>query len=240
MGNVWTLTRKELRQMFLSPIAYAFIIVFTAILTFFFFRTFFLFRQASMQEFFRLVPLAMMVLVPGIVMRMWAEERSRGTLEFLLTSPVEPWQVVVSKFLAGSALVTLCMLLTLYVPYTVASYGDLDPGPVWGGYVGSILMGAACVAIGMFCSAFTSDQIVSFLASALVIGFLILGGHWLIQSGFEPGDWMGRVLRIISPTTYFESLGRGVIDLRDVYFYLAIIVVFLYLNTRAVDYKRWR
>jgi len=238
--NVLTLTGKELRQMFLSPIAYAFLIALVSFVTFMFFRIFFLAGQASLTEFFMWFPLAFPIFVSGIVMRVWAEERKQGTLEFLLTSPAETWQVVTAKFLAGSTLVTLCVLLTLGVPYTVSLYGDLDPGPVWGGYLGTILMGSACVAIGMFCSAFTSDQIVSFLVSIIVLLALILAGHGFVQSEFEPGSTLAFIARHISPTTHFESIGRGVVDIRDIFYFLATIVVFLYLNTRVIDLRRWR
>jgi len=240
MRNVLTLTMKELRQMFLSPIAYAFLMVFIFFVTFMFFRIFFLAGQASLTEFFMWFPIAFAIFVPGIVMRVWAEERKQGTLEFLLTSPAETWQVVTAKFIAGSTLVSLCVLLTLGVPYTVAQYGDLDPGPVWGGYLGAILMGSTCVAIGMFCSAFTSDQIVSFLVSVIVLLSLILAGHGFIQSEFEPGSTFAFVARHVSPTTHFDSIGRGVVDIRDLFYYAATIVVFLYLNTRVIDLRRWR
>ncbi len=238
--KTYTLTMKELRQMFLSPIAYVFLAVFVVFVTFIFFRTFFLIGQASMSEFFFWFPLAFAIFVPGIVMRVWAEERRQGTMEFLLTSPVEIWQIVLSKFIAGVVLVSLCAALTIWVPITVARYGALDPGPVWGGYLGSVFMGATCVAIGMFISAFTSDQIVSFLLSVIVLLTLVLIGHPFIQSGLEPGSTFGYVARHISPTTHFDSIGRGVIDVRDLYYYGAMIALFLYLNTRVIELRRWR
>ena len=240
MGKVVSLTGKELKQMFLSPIAYAFIMVFAFIVTFFFFRTFFLERQASMTWFFGLVPIAFIFFVPGVVMRMWAEERRQGTLEFLLTGPVQTWQVVIAKFVAGAVLIAACLAVTLLVPYTVSKFGPLDTGPVWGGYIGSLLLGMACLAVGMFCSAFTEDQIVSFLVSISVLLGLMAIGHPYIQTMFEPGSTLATVARKISPFTYFESIGRGVIDIRDVYYYSGAIVVFLYLNTVVIDLQRWR
>ena len=137
MHSVLTIARKELRQIFLSPIAYAFLVVFIFFVTFMFFRDFFLIRQTSMAQFFGLFPIAFAVVLPGVAMRVWAEERKQGTIEFLLTSPIETWHIVVGKFLACLALVALCVLFTLWVPITVAGYGDLDLGPVIGGYLGS-------------------------------------------------------------------------------------------------------
>jgi len=240
VGRTLTLTFKELRQIFLSPIAYAFMMVFTFFVAWVFFRTFFLFGQATLSEFFFWFPICFAIFVPGIVMRVWAEERRQGTLEFLLTSPAETWQVVVAKFLGGAVLVTVCVLFTLLVPYTVAHYGDLDMGPVWGGYLGSILMGTTFVAIGMFCSAFTSDQIVSFLVGVALLMALVLIGHPIVQSGMEPGSVTAKVFRVISPITYFDSIGRGVVDIRDLYYFGGMTVIFLYLNTRVIDLRRWR
>jgi ABC-2 type transport system permease protein len=173
-------------------------------------------------------------------MRVWAEERKQGTIEFLLTSPIEAWHIVVGKFLACLALVVLCVVFTLWVPITVATYGDVDLGPVIGGYLGSILMGGACIAIAMFLSAFTQDQIVSFLVGVIVLLTLVLLGHPYIASEFGPGSLMGKFARVVSPTTHFESIGRGVIDVRDVYYFVAMTALFLYLNARVIDLRRWR
>ncbi|MEE8107054.1 MAG: ABC transporter permease [Planctomycetota bacterium] len=240
MRNTLVLAYKELKQTFFSPIAYAFLGVFVFFVTFMFFRSFFLIGQTTLSGFFNLFPIAFAIVIPGITMRMWAEERRQGTLEFLLTSPCETWNLVVAKFLAGLTLVGCCALLTLLVPYTVARFGDLDPGPVWGSYIGSLLMGGTCIAIGMFCSAFTEDQVVGFLASVSVLLALVLVGSPFIQSEFGAGSGIGEFARVISPTTHFESIGRGVIDLRDVYYFVAMVGLFLYLNVRVIDLRRWR
>ena len=240
MGSVITLARKELRQIFLSPIAYAFMLVFVFFVTFMFFRSFFLSQQVSMAQFFDLFPIAFAVVIPGITMRTRAEERKQGTMEFLLTSPVQTWQIVVGKFIGALALVTVCLLLTLLVPYTVGKFGDLDSGPVWGGYLGALMMGGTCIAIGMFCSSFTQDQIVGFLVGVSVLLTLVLIGAPFIQTEFSAGSAFGTFARTISPTTHFESMGRGVVDLRDVYYFVAMIVLFLYLNTRVIDVRRRR
>ena len=240
MRSVVTLARKELRQVFISPIAYAFMMVFVFFVTFMFFRTFFLSGEASMAQFFGLIPIAFAIVIPGVTMRMWAEERKQGTIEFLLTSPVDTWQIVTGKFIACLVLISTCLLLTLLVPYTVGRFGDVDWGPIWGGYIGSVLLGGTCIAIGMFCSSFTEDQIVSFLVGVTVLLGLVLLGAPFIQSEFTAGSSFGTFARIISPTTHFESIGRGVIDLRDIYYFVAMIVLFLYLNARVIDLRRWR
>jgi ABC-2 type transport system permease protein len=240
MLSVLTLARKELRQMFLSPIAYAFLIVFVFFVTFMFFRSFFLVQETSMAGFFGLFPIAFAIVIPGMTMRMWAEERKQGTIEFLLTSPIETWHIVLGKFLAGLALVGACLVLTLLVPYTVGRYGNLDPGPVWGGYLGALLMGGTCIAISMFLSAFTQDQVVAFLPGVSVLLGLVLIGHPFIASEFGAGSAFGTFARVISPTSHFESIGRGVIDIRDIYYFVVMIAFFLYLNVRVIDLRRWR
>jgi ABC-2 type transport system permease protein len=240
MRSVLTLAWKETRQVFLSPIAYAFIGVFVFWVTFMFFRTFFLEGQATMANFFGLFPITLAIVIPGLTMRMWAEERRQGTIEFLLTSPIETWQIVLGKFLSGLALVALCMVMTFLVPKTVAGYGPLDWGPVIGGYLGALFLCASFIAIAMFISAFTQDQIVAFLASVIVLLALVLLGHPFINSEFGPGSWIGIVARAISPTPHYDSIGRGVIDLRDLYYFVAMSGFFLYLNARVIDLRRWR
>jgi len=240
MGSVLTLARKEIRQVFLSPIAYAFLIVFCFFVTFLFFRTFFLVKQTTMGQFFGYFPMAFAIVIPGLTMRTWAEERKQGTLEFLLTAPIETWQIVIGKFLGGLALVAVCLLLTLLTPWTVSQFGDLDPGPVWGGYLGALLMGGTFIAVGMFFSAFTQDQIVSFLASVSVLLCLVLLGESFFREEFGPGSRFAALARVVSPSTHFESLGRGVVDFRDVFYFVGMTALFLYGNARVIDLRRWR
>jgi ABC-2 type transport system permease protein len=238
--KVATLAWKEIRQMFLSPIAYVFLVAFVVFVTYLFFRTFFLYGVASLSSFFSWFPLMFAIVIPGITMRMWPEERKQGTMELLLTGPLHTWQIVLAKFFAGLSLVALCLLLTLMVPYTVSKFGDLDPGPVWGGYIGALLLGGMCIAIGMFFSSFTQDQIVAFLVTVIVLLVLVLLGERIIQDEFETGGVVARFARTISPTAHFESIGRGVLDFRDFYYFTAISVLFLYLNARVIDLRRWR
>ncbi|MFQ5845513.1 MAG: ABC transporter permease [Planctomycetota bacterium] len=240
MRRTLTIARKEIRQSFVSPIAYAFLVVFVLFVTFMFFRVFFLVEQVSMSGFFGLFPIAFAIVIPGITMRSWAEEQKQGTLEFLLTAPVEPRHVVMGKFLAAMTLVVVCLLLTLLVPVTVSHFGDLDPGPVWGGYLGALFMAATCISIGMFFSSFTQNQIVAFLVSVSVLIGLVLVGDSYIQSEFGGGSFWGGLFRAVSPTPHFDSIGRGVIDLRDLFYFAGMSGLFLFLNVQAVHLKRWR
>jgi ABC-2 type transport system permease protein len=240
MRSVFVLTWKELKQLFLSPIAYTFISVFVVFVTVFFFRSFFAISQATMDGFFGLFPIAFTFVIPGITMRMWAEERKQGTIEFLLTSPIETWHIVLAKFLAGTTLVALCALMTIGVPLTVSHFGPLDHGPVIGGYLGALFLGATFISVGMFLSSFAQDQVVAFLLGAIVLLALVLIGTPFVTDELPPGGWVASVFRAISPTTRYQSIGRGVIDVRDLYYFGAIMVFFLYLNVRTIDLRRWR
>ena len=240
MGSILTMARKEMRHLFFSPIAYTFMIVFVALVTFFFWKDFFEVRQTTMVYFFAIFPWTFPLLIPGITMRAWAEERKQGTLEFLLTSPVQTWHVMLGKFLAGLVLVALCLLLTLWTPITVSTFGALDSGPVWGGYLGGLLMGSTFLAVGMFVGSFTQDQIVSFLVGVIVMYALVFLGHPYVSTEFGANSTFGTFARVISPLTHFESIGRGVVDLRDIFYFVAIAAFFLYLNARVIDLRRWR
>jgi len=237
MRSLLALLRKEMHHIYLSPIAYAFLIVFVGFVTFMFFLDFFRVYEVSMVRFFAYFPIAFAVVIPGVTMRMWAEERKQGTIEFLLTAPTSTWQIVAAKFLGGLSLVVLCVVATLLVPITVGGYGDLDLGPVIGGYLGAILLGGTFLAIGMFLSAFTQDQIVSFLLGVVVLLGLVLIGYPFISGEFGV---VAAFANAISPQLRFESIGRGVIDLRDLYYFGATMVLFLYLNSVVIDLRRWR
>jgi ABC-2 type transport system permease protein len=134
----------------------------------------------------------------------------------------------------------LCTVITALVPYTVHAFGPLDWGPVIGGYLGSVLLGATFIAVAMFLSSFTQDQIVSLLLGVIVLLTLVLIGHPIVSDEFTPGGWAASFARAISPTTRFQSIGRGVIDIRDLYYFFAMTTFFLYLNVRTIDLRRWR
>ncbi|HEX5138584.1 MAG TPA: ABC transporter permease [Planctomycetota bacterium] len=240
MRSVVVLSWKEIRQIFLSPIAYTFLSVFVVFVTYLFFSSFFLYGQATTDGLFAYFPIMFAIVIPGLTMRMWAEERKQGTIEFLLTSPIETWHIVVAKFLAGLVLVVLCALTTIYVPVTANQFGPLDWGPTIGGYLGSIFLGATFIAVAMFLSAFTQDQIVSLLLGVIFLMTLVLIGHPIVTDQLSPGGWLVHIFRTISPMTRYESIGRGVIDIRDLFYFFAMTVFFLYLNVRAIDLRRWR
>ncbi len=219
MKQTLSITRKELSAYFGSPMALIFVGAFLAatLFTFFWVDTFFARGIADVRPLFRWMPILMIFLVAALTMRQWSEEQRSGTLEVLLTLPVSKVQLVLGKFLAVMALVLLALVLTLFLPITVSLLGNLDWGPVVGGYLAAILMAAAYTAIGLFISSRTDNQIVALILSVLLCGALYLVGSSVVTD-FAPGA-LGEILRAVGAGSRFESIERGVIDLRDLVYY---------------------
>lgn len=232
MNKIKIIFNREFRNYFNSPIAYIFIAVFLIVSMFLFFPSFFLVGQASVRNYFTLMPWMFLFLAPAITMRLWAEEKQSGTMEVLLTLPVKDEEVVLGKFLSALAFLGITVLLSLTLPISVAFLGNLDWGPVIGGYLGTILMGGAYLSIGMFLSSITKNQIVAFLL-AIVGCFVmyIIGDNMVINSVL---DWLAPILRFFGVSFHYYNVSRGVIDLRDVIYYFSFIGFFLYLNVRVL------
>jgi len=239
MKQSLSITRKELEGYFGSPMALIFVGAFLAVTLFSFFwvDTFFARGIADVRPLFRWMPVLLIFLVAALTMRQWSEEQRSGTLEVLLTLPVSPIQLIVGKFLAVMTLVIVALALTIFLPITVSLLGNLDWGPVIGGYLAAILLAAAYAAIGLFVSSRTDNQIVSLILTVLLGGIFYLAG----SSGVTDfvGDRFGEILRAIGSGSRFESILRGVIDLRDLLYYLSLTGVFLALNVASLDSKKW-
>jgi ABC-2 type transport system permease protein len=239
MKQILSLTRKELDTYFTSPMALIFLGAFLAatLFAFFWVDTFFARGIADVRPLFRWMPILLIFLVAALTMRQWSEEQRSGTLEMLLTLPVRPWQLVVGKFLAVLALVGLALALTLPLVLTVSTLGDLDWGPVAGGYLAALLLAAAYAAIGLFVSSRTDNQIVALIATALLGGaFYLVGSSGVTDFA---GGILGDALRAIGTGSRFESIERGVIDARDLLYYVSLTALFLLLNTLSLESKRW-
>ena len=236
---ILAITKKELRAYFGSPMAAIFIgvFLFAALFTFFWIETFFARNTADIRPLFRWLPILLLFLVSALTMRQWSEEQRMGTLEMLLTLPVSIPRLVIGKFLAVLALVALALALTLGLPVTVSLIGPLDWGPVLGGYLGALLMAAAYVAIGLFISSRTDNQIIALILSVLVSGLFYLVGSSGVTDFF--GASAANLLRAIGTGSRFASIERGVIDLRDVVYYLLLTGVFLAANVLSLESKRW-
>lgn len=230
---------KELTLFFASPIAYLFLATFAAVTLFVFFwqKAFFSRNIADVRPLFESMPILLIFLSATLTMRLWSEERRSGTLEHVLTQPVQLWNFVLGKFFGCLVLLGIALLITLPLPITVSLMGELDWGPVWAGYLAAFLLGAAYLSIGLFVSSRSDNQIVSLISATAVSTLFYLLGTPLITDlvGTQSGEW----LRLLGTGSRFDSITRGVIDLRDLYYYLSIIAVFLILNTYSLEKERW-
>ncbi len=237
MKNAITVARKEFRTYFESPIAYIFITAFLLLVNFLYLWTFFVTGQADMRPFFGFMPFVFLFLVPSITMRLWAEERKMGTLEVLLTLPVQEREVVLGKFIASFLFLLVMLALTFNIPLLVGVLGDPDWGTIICGYLGCLLMGASYLAIGLFASAISDNQIVAFILAIAICTAMLIVGEWffliLVPDVFVP------FFNFLGLGTHFESMGRGVIDTRDLLYYISVIGVFLYLNVNTVENRTW-
>ena len=232
-SSLFALVRKDLRAYFDQPTGYILIVVFVALLSWWFFRTTILSLEASLRPLFSVdfaidrpsLPWVLAFLTPAATMRLLAEEQRDGTLELLLTQPVRAWVVLLGKFLAGFLFVTLWMAATLGIPLALETAGDMDWGAVVAQYVGGMFLAASFVAIGLFTSSLTRNQIVAFLLGLTFIVLLMLMG--LEQVAVTLPDRLAGLVQSLSPVTHFSSIARGVIDLRDVLYFVALMSTFL-------------
>ena len=237
MRNIITIAKRELRGYFSSPVAFVFIVIFLVLAGFFTFMVagFFERGEANLQSFFLWHPWLYLFLVPAVGMRMWSEERRLGTIELLLTMPITPWQAIVGKFLASWIVVALALALTFPVVLTVNYLGSPDNGVILGGYIGSLLLAGSYLAISAMTSAMTRNQVVSFIVAVVISLFLILAGYPPVTNMLVTwaSPWLVDGIAAFSVMTHFESIQKGVLDSRDVIYFLSVIVFCLF-NTSII------
>jgi ABC-2 type transport system permease protein len=238
MHTVLAVTKKELRAYFNSPIAYIFLVIFAALSGWLFFSSFFFSEQATLRGFFANLPTLFLFLLPALTMRLWAEERKAGTDELLLTMPLTQTGIVAGKFLAAFLLLLLGLLMTLPVPIIVNGLGNLDWGPVVGGYLGALFLGGAYLAMGLVISSFTENQLVALILSIIACGFFFLMGEEFILRPLP--ESVARVFQEASLAARFESVERGVVDSRDVVYYGLFIGFFLFVNVVTLKVRTWK
>jgi ABC-2 type transport system permease protein len=241
MKNIAVILHRELRSYFTTPLAYIFIAVFLGLAGLLAFKIGMLYeaRQADLSPFFTWHPWLYLFLVPAISMRLWSEERKSGTIELLLTLPVSQGQAVIAKFVAGWLLLAISLGLTFPLVITVAVLGDPDMGQVAAGYVGSLLMAGAYLAIGCCMSALTKNQVISFVLSVVICFLLMLAGFPAVLDAFEGGPaWLIETVSAMSFLTHYDSIQRGVIELADVVFFGSIIGAWLYGCAVVLDLKK--
>jgi ABC-2 type transport system permease protein len=238
MRNTLAIFQKEFKSYFNSPIAYIFIITFILFSSWLFFRTFFLIGQAHLRPLFGILPWLFLILAPAITMRAWAEEKNLGTMEILMTLPIKDHEVVLGKFLASFLFIITTVLLTFPLPLTVYILGEPDIGTIVGGYLGACLMGGAYLAIGLFISSLTKNQVVAFIISIVIcFALLIIGEDFVLMS---IPSMIAPIFAYLGLGAHFESISRGVIDSRDLIYYFSVIGFFLFLNTLAIESRKWK
>lgn len=231
MNTTWAILKRELRGYFGTPLAYVFLVVFLSLSSFLSFRAgLYDARDANLLVFFQALPGLFALLAPAIAMRMWSEERRTGSIELLLTLPVTIPQAVVGKFLAGWLFFGIALVLTTPLVMTIAYLGDPDVGPIVTGYLGAFLMAGSYLAIGSFFSAMTKNQVIAFILASLACGFFVFAGTpsllgFLDAAGVPNGGIS--FFESMSFLTQYDVMQRGVIELRNVFFMLAVSVGFL-------------
>jgi ABC-2 type transport system permease protein len=236
MSTTTTVAKREIRAYFNSPVAYIVVTVFMLIAGYLFWSQLFLEKQAELRYYFNLTPLVFTFIIPAITMRLIAEEKGSGTLEMLITMPVRDWEVVLGKFMAGMAMLGAIVGMTMFYALTVAALGPVDRGPVITGYLGLLLMGGAYVSIGVMASSLTKNQIVAFIL-AFAISFALFIFGQVLQ--FAP-EWLSPVLAYLSMGNHFESFSRGVIDSRDVLYYVSVVTVALVIASVSLESRKWK
>lgn len=243
MKNVLTIFRRDFLSYYTSPIGYIFMIVFLIISVGLYITTFFTFPVADMRSYFTNVPVLLCVFIPAVTMRVWAEERKENTWEMLLTFPMRAWQLVLGKFLATLGFFAMTLLTTITVPIMLAWLGNPDNGAVFGGYLGTFLVGAFFIAIGIFVSGLCKDQIVAFVVTLLVCFLIFLLGTTFIASyidGIFPEEsifaGLGSTLAsVVGVLDHFAAFTRGVLEVGDVLYFLIWTVLFLVLNMMFIE-----
>lgn len=229
MNSIWTIAKREFRTFFDSLAAYILLVVFLGLSGFFtwlFGSDIFFIGQATLMPFFSVAYWTLFFFIPALTMKMLAEEKRSGTLELLLTKPVSDWEVIIGKFLSVLMLIGVALLLTIPYYISVSFLGPIDHGAVWSGYLGMLLMSMAFVSIGLFASSITNNQIVAFLL-ALFIGVFFLIIFDVLASSFT--GTIAYFFNYLSLSTHYESVSRGVLDSKDIIYFISISLIGLFL-----------
>ena len=242
MSAITTVCKRELRSYFATPVAYVFIVIFLVLSSAFTFYLggFYERGQADLLPFFNFLPWLYLFLVPAVSMRLWSEERKSGTIELLLTLPITMWQAVMGKFLAAWTFIGIALALTFPLWITVNYLGDPDNGVIFASYLGALLMAGSFLAIGSCISAATRNQVVAFILTVVACFVLVMAGFPLVLDAFRSWAPQGLVDAIagLSFLTHFASISKGVIDLRDLLYFVLMIGFWLYASAIVMDLKK--
>ncbi|MDR1059025.1 MAG: ABC transporter permease subunit [Treponema sp.] len=234
------LMRKELYSALYAPATYGIALFFLLFVSiwFFYLQRFFAMDTATLRPFFSAFPLAFILVIPVITMKAWAEERKLGSVELLLTMPFSEWELVLGKFLSSFVILLSFLILTLPVPLSLLPLGDFDPGVIAGEYAGAVFLGASATSLGIFLSSLAKNQGGAFLGSAVVLMAVMLLNQLTLQTNLP--EALTGFINFVSLSFHFESFSRGLLDSRDLAFFILTTVLFLFLNTQVVIYRKWR
>lgn len=237
MKSTFIVAKREFRSNFDSPVGYVVIMLSLIIVGFVVFRDFWTVNRASIGPLFNYLPWALVLLIiPAVTMRLFAEEKRTGTIELLITMPVRDREVVLGKYLASMGLITILLLLTATYPFTIGRLGHLEKGPVFTGYLGLLLLSSAAISIGLFFSSLTENQIVAFTSTAVS-----LFGLWVLDYlGGALSGTAGDVIAFFSLQRHMNPFARGLVDLRHVLFFASVTTFFLLLTTRSLESRKWK
>jgi ABC-2 type transport system permease protein len=233
------LARKELFSYLNAPAFYGaavFFLLFCSIWLFYFQR-FFTMNVATLRPYFALFPLVFILVIPVLTMKSWAEERKTGSIELLLTLPFSEWDLVMGKFLAALAMLTMMLILTIPLPLCLLPLGDFDLGVIVCEYVGAFCMGASALALGLLLSSLSKNQAGSFLGSAVVLMTVMLISQLTFSLNLP--YWFAECINFISLSFHFESFSKGLLDSRDIVYYAASTFLFLFITTRVILFRKW-
>jgi ABC-2 type transport system permease protein len=238
--RAFILARKEIYQYLNAPAFYGaavFFLLFCSVWLFFMQR-YFLTDQATMRPYFGIFPVVYIMVIPVITMKSWAEERKTGTVEMLLTMPFTEWDLVLGKFFSVLAVLTMILLLTIPLPLSLARLGNYDGGVIFCEYLGAFLLGASAVSLGLLLSSLSKNQAGSFLGCAVVLMAVMLVTQ--ITFSLNLPQWLARGINFFSLSFHYESFAKGLIDTRDLAFFVLSTALFLFINTRVILFRKWK
>jgi len=235
-----TLARKELYQYLYAPAFYGAAVFFLLFCSawLFYFQRYFAMDQATLRPYFAAFPLVYILVIPVITMKSWAEERKTGTVELLLTMPFSEWDLVLGKFFSNLAVLAVMLLLTVPLPLSLLGLGRFDGGVIFCEYIGAFLLGASATALGLLLSSLSKNQAGSFLGSAVVLMAVMLVNQ--ITISYNLPYWLSVIINFVSLNYHFESFAKGLLDSRDIAFFILSTALFLFINTRVILFRKWK
>ncbi len=234
MKQIKTIAIKEFKDYFISPIAYIVISLFLIVTGWFFFSTFFIFGRADLRDFFSLLPIIFSFIIPAITMRLFSEEKNVGSYEILITMPISTMDIALGKFFAATLFTTAMLIPTISYPVFISFIGEIDPGPVIGGYIGAIFLAAAYCSLGVFASSLTRNQIIAFIIGCALCFVLTILDKLLF---FMPAKIIS-VIEFIGANSHFTNISKGIIDSRDVLYFISVIFIFIFSTYLVMHEKK--